>query len=162
MEGIAMHRFGPRHRPEATKRPPRLAPAALVLAALGLALLAGCAPSASTPRNPSTSDVSTTFVGVGVALHAAEDDGRGALVVGVLPDSPALRMGVPVTDPPARLIAVDGADVRDLQLRDIVARIEGPAGQPVTLSFALAGGGTRTFTLVRKRLAVPSPAPASP
>ncbi len=126
----------------------------LLATAVLTALLAACAPAAS-PR--SGSEGGTSFIGVGLALSPAADDGTGALVVGVLPDSPAARANVPVSQPPARIVAVDGADVRSLPLTTIVERTRGPLGSSVTLTLGLAGGATREVVLTRQRLTAPAP-----
>lgn len=140
-----------RTAPTSTSLRSRLA-APLALAAL-LGLLAACAPAAS---NHSGNEAGSSFIGVGLALSSATADGNGAVVVGIIADSPAARAGVPLTRPPARIVAVDGSDVRDLPMKTIVARIQGPAGAPVTLRLVLADGSTRQFTLTRQQLRAPA------
>lgn len=149
---LALH-----HLPPCASRRRRSLSSLLALAAV-LLLAAGCAPGATSAPTPSAA-TRTTFVGVGLALAPASDDGTGALVIGVLENSPAQRAGVPVAEPPARLIAVDGRDVRNLAIADIVDRIRGPEGEPVVLRLQLPAG-PRTFTLLRERLQAPA-APAT-
>ncbi|MEJ2290466.1 MAG: hypothetical protein P8Y13_12730 [Deinococcales bacterium] len=156
-----MHR-----RPTTSRERPTRAPrggshlAGLIALLAALVAVAGCAPTAtSAPANAPAAQ--SSFVGVGIALKPAMADGTGALVIGVLEQGPAARAGVPVTEPPARVIAVDGHDVRQLPIADVVARIRGPEGAPVTLQFALPDG-PRAFTLVRERLRTPSDATATP
>lgn len=72
----------------------------------------------------------------GVGLELAQDDSTGDLVV-VSPvvSGPAWQAGVVAGD---RIIAIDGAPTRGLQLADIVGRLRGPIGTPVTLRVAAA------------------------
>ena len=74
------------------------------------------------------------FSGIGAVVNATE--GGGATIAAVMPEGPAERAGV---EPGDRLLAVDGVSVEGMELADIVKRIRGNAGEPVTLTLRREG-----------------------
>ena len=85
------------------------------------------------------------FEGVGMTL-----DGRtgNVLVTLVSEGSPAERAGVLAGD---QILLVDGVPVAGQPLNDVVARIRGPAGTPVTIEFQ-RNGQPLTLTMRRRML----------
>ncbi|MFD1734357.1 PDZ domain-containing protein [Deinococcus malanensis] len=77
------------------------------------------------------------FGGIGVQFDLTWS-GAGALITGVTPDGPAARAGVRAGD---QVVEVDGRSVSGLTLPQIMSRVAGPAGVPVTLG--LRRGGRR-------------------
>ncbi len=127
-------------------------PLAIVLV-IAVAAVA-CAPAAEPAQPPAAAvPAPETFVGVGLALEPLTPDGKGARVVGILPNSPAEAAGMAAG---STLVTVDGEDVRSLGLADLVARIRGPEGSSVTLEVLPAGAPQPIrYTLQRARVAVP-------
>ena len=93
--------------------------------------------------------LSGTFVGVGAVLD--EEDGR-MLVVRVLDDSPAEAAGMIAGD---EIVKVDGVGVSGLTVDEVVAKVRGPEGTPVTLELKGADGATRSVTIIRATLDLP-------
>lgn len=93
--------------------------------------------------------LSGTFVGVGAVLD--EEDGR-MLVVRVLHDSPAEGAGMIAGD---EIVKVDGVGVSGLTVEEVVAKVRGPEGTPVTLELKGADGATRSVTIIRATLDLP-------
>ncbi len=93
--------------------------------------------------------LSGTFVGVGAVLE--EKDGR-MLVVRVLNDSPAEGAGMAAGD---EIVTVDGVGVSGLTVDEVVAKVRGPDGTPVTLELKGTDGATRSVTIIRATLDLP-------
>jgi carboxyl-terminal processing protease len=93
--------------------------------------------------------LSGTFVGVGAVLD--EEDGR-MLVVRVLNDSPAEAAGMIAGD---EIVKVDGVGVSGLTVDQVVAKVRGPEGTPVTLELKGADDATRSVTIIRATLDLP-------
>jgi len=93
--------------------------------------------------------LSGTFVGVGAVLE--ERNGR-MLVTRVLHDSPAEGAGMAAGD---EIVTVDGVGVSGLTVDEVVARVRGPEGTPVTLELKGTDGATRSVTIIRATLDLP-------
>ncbi|MFC4497698.1 S41 family peptidase [Streptomyces ovatisporus] len=100
------------------------------------------------------------YVGVGLSVQRERDTkGSSVAVARVLPGSPADRADIRRGD---RLVAIDGEDVGDRPVTDVVARLRGSAGQGRSAKPAAPGssveleldrdGRHRTETLKRDRL----------
>ncbi len=77
------------------------------------------------------------FYGIGVKLEIRDQRPR---VLQALPDGPAAAAGLPAG---AIIEKIDGADTLNLPLADVVARLHGPQGQPVTLAYRLPPAGNQ-------------------
>lgn len=90
-----------------------------------------------------------TFSGVGLMLT---DTPEGPVIVSVLEDTPAQRAGIQEGE---RIVEVDGEDVSDEPLEQIVTKVKGEAG--TTVSLGLAGGeqGRRTIEVTRAEFDLP-------
>lgn len=95
-----------------------------------------------------------TFSGVGLMLQEAEgeDAPEGPVIVSVLPETPAADAGIEEGE---RIVAVDGEDVSEAPLEQIVAKVKGEPG--TTVSLGLAGGdkGRRTLEITRAEFDLP-------
>lgn len=89
------------------------------------------------------------FSGVGLAL---EETPEGATVVTVFPDTPAEEAGAEVGE---RIVSVDGEDVTDIPLEQIVALVTGEAGTDVTVGFEDDDGTVQERTMTRADIDIP-------
>ncbi len=87
-----------------------------------------------------------TFGGVGLALKSAAG---GAEVVRAFPNTPAALAGL---QPGDLITAIDGISLAQKTLPDISARLRGPEGSGVTISYSRGGGAPREVTLMRVML----------
>ena len=95
-------------------------------------------------------DLRGEFFGIGATLSAANPDGTGARIEGVMKGLPAQRAGLRAGDV---ILEVDGEDVTKLPLLDIVAKIRGREGTKVTLKVRREGvPAPLVFELVRERV----------
>lgn len=90
--------------------------------------------------------LSGSFVGVGVQVAI---DSSGVVVVSVLPETPAEAAGLRRGD---RIIAVDGKTTTGETIDEVVARVRGPEGVPVTLTVNRAGVPQFDVKIVRRTL----------
>ncbi len=99
-----------------------------------------------------TESYNGTMSGIGVIVMQ-DDDGR-VVVVKPLPDTPADNAGIKEGD---EIIRVNGTDIKDMVLENIVAMIKGEEGTSVDITF-YRPGEERTFevTLIRARFYVPN------
>ena len=99
-------------------------------------------------------DLRGEFFGIGATLSAANPDGTGARIEGVMKGLPAQRAGLRAGDV---ILEVDGEDVTKLPLLDIVAKIRGREGTKVTLKVRREGvPAPLVFELVRERVEIMS------
>jgi len=97
-------------------------------------------------------DLRGEFFGIGATLSAANPDGTGARIEGVMKGLPAQRAGLRAGDV---ILEVDGEDVTQLPLLDIVAKIRGREGTKVTLKVRREGvPAPLVFELVRERVEI--------
>jgi carboxyl-terminal processing protease len=85
------------------------------------------------------------FGGLGIQITAPEEGG-GAVVVAPLDDTPASRAGLKAGD---RITHVDGRDITDDSLREIVAELRGSVGSRVVLTIVREGSSSFDVPLVR-------------
>ena len=97
-------------------------------------------------------DLRGEFFGIGATLSAANPDGTGAKIEGVMKGLPAQRAGLRAGDV---ILEVDGEDVTKLPHLDIVAKIRGREGTKVTLKVRQEGvPAPLVFELVRERVEI--------
>ncbi|CAA7614457.1 putative carboxy-terminal-processing protease [Magnetospirillum sp. LM-5] len=84
------------------------------------------------------------FGGVGMELTMKEDQ---VVVVAPIDDTPAARAGIKVDD---RILKVDGTPTAGQSLMQVVSKIRGKVGTPVTLTLATTNGVTRDVVLKRE------------
>jgi carboxyl-terminal processing protease len=90
-----------------------------------------------------------TFSGVGLML---EDTPEGPVIVSVLEGTPADKAGIEEGE---RIISVDGENVRDEPLEQIVMKVKGDAGTTVRLGLAGGDEGTRELEVTRAEFNLP-------
>jgi carboxyl-terminal processing protease len=90
-----------------------------------------------------------SFVGVGIVM----DDRTGQIVVArVLPASPALAAGVLAGE---IIVRVDGTSIEGLTAAQIVSKVRGVEGTPVTLTLEAPDGTQRDVTMTRRTINIP-------
>ena len=88
----------------------------------------------------------------GVGVQVRDDIEDGLVVTRVFPDSPAREEGV---QPGDVIVAVDGVDVTELQLDEIIGMIRGPEGSRVDLTVLRPSLGEEiTFDLERREIEI--------
>lgn len=91
-----------------------------------------------------------SFSGVGLLL---EETPEGPVVVSVLEDTPAEEAGIEEGE---RIIGVDGEDLRDASIEEVVSRVKGEAGTEVRLELAGGPDGIREVTVTREDIDLPT------
>jgi len=98
-----------------------------------------------------TQSLNGEFEGVGMTVDS-RDTKRGLKVARVFPDSPAKEAGI---TPGSLITAVNGKGIEGEKADVTTAKIRGPAGTEVTLTFRVPGEKPRTKELKRRKLEVP-------
>ena len=99
-------------------------------------------------------DVQGEFYGIGVVIQAARPDGTGAKIIAVFRGGPAFRAGLKAGD---EIVEVDGEDVTQLDLYDIVAKIRGPKGTVVEIGVRRKGSrAILRFKIPREKIEIVS------
>ncbi|MGQ9735140.1 MAG: S41 family peptidase [Thermaceae bacterium] len=97
-------------------------------------------------------DLRGEFFGIGATLSPVNPDGTGARIEGVMKGLPAQRAGIKAGDV---ILEVDGEDVTNLPLADIVARIRGREGTKVILTIQREGvPAPLKFELIREKVEI--------
>jgi len=112
--------------------------------------------SYSPPRHTKirNEDVQGEFYGIGVVIQAARPDGTGAKIITVFRGGPAYRAGLKAGD---EIVEVDGEDVTNLDLFDIVAKIRGPKGTTVEIGVRRKGSrAILRFKIPREKIEIVS------
>ncbi len=94
--------------------------------------------------------LSGTFVGIGIQVDGTGTD--GTVITSVIPNTPAEEAGLKRDD---RIIAVDGTTTSGQTVDEVVARVRGPEGAPVTLTIQRAGVPSFDVTIVRRKFDLP-------
>lgn len=92
-----------------------------------------------------------SFKGVGIQLDQA-DNGEPE-VVSPIDDSPAFKAGVLAGD---RILKVNGEDIHNLRLSEVIKKIAGPIGTDVSLTVRHTSGEVVTITMTRQEIVVPT------
>lgn len=93
--------------------------------------------------------LSGTFVGIGVTIDGSNPD--ATVISSVIPNTPAQEAGLMRGD---KIVAVDGTSTSGQTLDQVVTRVRGPAGQPVTLTIERSNT-TFDVTIVRRKFDLP-------
>ncbi len=104
-----------------------------------------------TPQEVAARDASLsgTFVGIGAVLDIRNN---APTVVRVLPNSPAQAAGLRAGEV---ILRVDGNAVAGQTIEQVVVKVRGPAGTPVTLILQDLDGSERSLTIVRAKINLP-------
>ena len=94
--------------------------------------------------------LSGTFVGIGVQV--GEDDEGGPVINSIIPNTPASESELRRSD---RILAVDGWKTADQTIDEIVSRVRGPEGEPVTLTIGREGVADFDVTIIRRKFDLP-------
>lgn len=95
--------------------------------------------------------LSGEFEGIGASLTYTNGQ---AVVIAPLEGSPAEKAGIKAGDV---IVAVDGEDVTEMNLSEVISRIRGPKGTPVVVSVIHSGANTPTdIHIVRDKIALTS------
>jgi carboxyl-terminal processing protease len=94
--------------------------------------------------------LSGTFVGIGVQV--GEDDDGGPIINSIIPNTPAEESELRRGD---QIVEVDGWRTADQTIDEIVSRVRGPEGEPVTLSIARDGVEDFEVTIIRRKFDLP-------
>lgn len=74
-------------------------------------------------------------------------------VLRVIPRSPAEKAGIKAGD---LIVAVDGMDLKNLDLLEVVQKIRGPEGTSVKITVDRPGKGRINFIIIRKNVSIPT------
>ncbi|MDR2135941.1 MAG: S41 family peptidase [Treponema sp.] len=97
------------------------------------------------------------FGGVGLYINAGDPQNDGTMkyveVAAPMEDTPGWRAGI---NPMDRILKIDGESTDGLTMNDVLARLRGPPGQPVTV--LIGRGETLEFpvTIIREVIEVPT------
>ena len=96
--------------------------------------------------------LSGTFVGIGVQINNDTDTTKSPTISSVIPNTPAEEAGLKRGDV---IVAVDGWPTLGHSIDEVVSRVRGPEGQPVTLTLSREGKGEFDQTIVRRKFDLP-------
>jgi carboxyl-terminal processing protease len=97
--------------------------------------------------------LSGTFVGIGVQVNLDDDKDDALPTIGsVIPNTPAEEAGLRRGD---RIIAVDGWKTEGHTVEEVVAKVRGPEGEPVTLTIGRDGRADFDVTITRRKFDLP-------
>jgi carboxyl-terminal processing protease len=82
----------------------------------------------------------------GIGIQVTVENGQ-LIVISPLVGTPAYRAGIQSGD---RIIDIEGSVTRGITIDEAVKKLKGPAGKPVTFTFARPGGAAKTVTVVRE------------
>ncbi|PMP85884.1 MAG: S41 family peptidase, partial [Chloroflexus aggregans] len=88
----------------------------------------------------------------GIGIYVGQRNGA-LLVLDLIEGSPAATSGLRAGD---RIVTVDGTSVEDWTIEQLVARIRGPTGTPVTLEVVRANDEVLRFTITRAKITAQS------
>ena len=92
-----------------------------------------------------------SFRGVGIQLDQTE---KGDVqVITPIDNSPAAKAGVQAGD---IILKVNGEDIKNLKLPEVMKKVKGPLGTPVTLTVYHEDGQTQDLTMNREDIVVPT------
>jgi carboxyl-terminal processing protease len=92
-----------------------------------------------------------TFKGVGIQLDQDKET-LEVEVVSPIEGSPAFRAGVKAGDV---ILKVNGESIAGLKIEDVIKKIAGPLGSPVTLTVRHVTGETVDLTMTRQEIVIP-------
>jgi carboxyl-terminal processing protease len=92
-----------------------------------------------------------TFVGVGIQLD--QTDKGDVQVVTPIEGSPALAAGIQAGD---IILKVNGEELKNIRLPEVIKKIGGPDGTPVTLTVRHDDGKVQDLTIKRQSIVVPT------
>ena len=95
--------------------------------------------------------LSGTFVGIGVQV--SDGDGSGPVISSVIPNTPAAESGKLKRGD--KIIAVDGWKTDGHTTDEVVSRVRGPEGEPVTLTLGRDGTADFDVTITRRKFDLP-------
>src|SRR5688572_9013457 len=93
-----------------------------------------------------------TFKGVGIQLDQDKET-LEVEVVSPIEGSPAFRAGVKAGDV---ILKVNGESIAGLKIEDVIKKIAGPLGSPVTLTVRHVTGETLDLTMTRQEIIIPT------
>jgi carboxyl-terminal processing protease len=97
--------------------------------------------------------LSGTFVGIGVQVNLDDDEDDALPTIGsVIPKTPAEEAGLRRGD---RIIEVDGWKTDGHTVEEVVAKVRGPEGEPVTLTIGRDGRADFDVTITRREFDLP-------
>lgn len=92
-----------------------------------------------------------SFRGVGIQLDQTE---KGDIqVITPIDNSPAAKAGIEAGD---IIIKVNGDDIRNMKLAEVMKKVKGPLGTPVTLTVRHENGAVADLTMNREDIVVPT------
>ena len=95
--------------------------------------------------------LSGTFVGIGVQV--SDGDGTGPVISAIIPNTPAEESGK--LNRGDRIVSVDGWETEGHTTDEVVSRVRGPEGEPVTLTISRDGSDDFDVTIVRRKFDLP-------
>ncbi len=89
--------------------------------------------------------------GIGITIERTDD--KKTLIRALQDGSPAAKSGLAVGD---QLIAIDGENMTDASLADVVHKLRGPIGGPVTMTVLRASQGREVVASMRRSRIIPT------